>query len=77
MNASTHFERSITTHPHIAQLLFHLGFGLLKLLHLLHTILDLVKVVRPLPEQFVQLVDLKGVIFNLWKASDNLMPRSC
>lgn len=71
MNASTGLERNITTHPHIAQLLFHLGFRLLKLLHLLHTVLDFVKVAGPLPEQFVQLVDLKGVIFNLWKASDN------
>lgn len=71
MNASIHLERNITTHPHIAQLLLHLGFRLLKLLHLLHTILDLVKVAGPLPKQYVQLVDLKGVIFNLWKAPDN------
>lgn len=71
VNASARSERHISTHPHIAQLLLHLGFYLLKLPHLLHTSLDLVKVTGPLPEEFVQLVDLKRVIFNLWRAWDN------
>lgn len=67
LHRDTPFPFSLPPLSHISKLPLHLRFHLLELHNGLHSILDHVKITGLLSEQFLHLIDLKCVIFNLWK----------